>query len=188
MTLLIIGLLVFTGTHFALSLFPTSVARFRDRRGEKALSGLVALLSLAGLVLLVLGWRGSEIEWVYAPNPALRYPGMLLIALGIYLFIVSNRPSRVKRWLRHPQLTGLLMWSTGHLLLNGEARALVLFGGLAVWAALEIPLINRRDTAWEKPSAPGAATDLATALVALAAILALVWAHPWLAGVSLIPA
>ena len=98
--------------------------------------------------------------------------------------VVSGRASRVKRVLRHPQLTGVLLWAIAHLLLNGDLRSVALFGGLALWSVLEILLINRRDGAWVRPEAPPLATDAVTAVVAVLVLGALVWAHPWLAGVA----
>jgi uncharacterized membrane protein len=188
MLLLALGLALFTGTHLILSLAPDAVASRRARLGDGPIKGIVAILSLAGIVLIVLGWRSAGVSWVYTPPPGLRLPGLLLVAVGIYLFVVANRPSRVKTVLRHPQLTGLVLWSIGHLLMNGESRSLLLFAWLAIWAIHEIILINRRDARWEPAAAPGFATDVVTLVVALVAIYALAWAHPWLAGVAVLPA
>jgi len=187
MLLLVLGLILFTGPHLVLSLAPDAVASQRARLGDGPVKGIVALLSLAGMVLIVLGWRASEVSWVYTPPPALRLPGLLLVALGIYLFVVSNRPSRVKRVLRHPQLTGLILWSVGHLLMNGESRSLLLFAWLAIWAIHEILLINRRDGSGSPAPAPGLATDAVTLVISVVAVVALAWAHPWLAGVAVLP-
>jgi hypothetical protein len=57
-----------------------------------------------------------------------------------------------------------------------------------VWAVVEIVLINRRDGHWEKPEPAPLATDLTTAAISLVALLVLAWAHPWLAGVAILPA
>jgi hypothetical protein len=56
------------------------------------------------------------------------------------------------RLLRHPLLFGVILWAVAHLLVNGDLRSVVLFGGLLVWAALEIVLINRAVPAWTKPA------------------------------------
>jgi uncharacterized membrane protein len=188
MTLLALGLALFTGTHLLLALMPDAIASRRQAMGENAVKGIVALLSLGGMVLLVMGWRGSEVTMLYTPPHALRLPALLLIVLSIYLFVVANRPSAVKRVLRHPQLTGLVLWCGGHLLLNGENRSLLLFAWLGAWAVVEILLINRREGAWQRPEAPPLSTDIATAVVAIIALAVLAWAHPWLAGVAVIPA
>lgn len=184
--LLILGLLLFTGTHLVLSLAPTPVATARRSLGEGPVKGIVALLSAAGLVLIVIGWRASTPQWLYTLPAPVSMLALLLIAAGVYLFVVSNRPSAIKRVLRHPQLTGLLLWCVGHLLLNGDSRSLLLFGWLGIWAIHEILLINRRDRDWQAPAAPPLATDLITATIAAVVIAVLIGAHPWLAGVPAI--
>ncbi len=186
MTLLIAGLILFTGTHLVLALAPAAIEARRQSLGEGPVKGLVSLPSLAGIVLIVLGWRSTLPSLVYIPPAALHSVGLLLVAIGIYLFVVANRPSIVKRFLRHPQLTGLILWCTGHLMLNGDNRSLVLFGAFAAWAIIEIPLINAREGAWVRPEAPPMKTDLITAVIAIIAYLVLVAAHPWLAGVPVL--
>mgnify|MGYP001827462999 CR=1 FL=1 len=183
MTLLVVGLLLFTGSHLFMSVGAGARETLRQRLGAGPVKGLLAVLIGGGLALLVVGWRASEVLWLYALPPFVRAPAFALIACGIYLMVVSGRASRVKRVLRHPQLTGVLLWAIAHLLLNGDLRSAVLFGGLALWCVLEILLINRRDGQWIRPEAPSLATDAVTVVVAVLILAALVWAHPWLAGV-----
>ncbi|MEE4279007.1 MAG: NnrU family protein [Halieaceae bacterium] len=186
MLLLTLGLALFTGTHLLLSLAPEAVASRRASLGENAVKGLIAVFSLAGMILLVIGWRSSDVSWVYLPPPWLRLPGLVLVALSIYLFVLANRPSVVKRVLRHPQLTGLALWCAGHLMLNGENRALLLFAWLGLWAVVEMLLINRREGAWQRADAPPLATDIVTVVISIVALIVLSLAHPWLAGVSIV--
>ena len=40
-------------------------------------------------------------------------------------------------------LTGLIIWSIAHLLVNGTAIAFILFGGLGMWAYVQISLLNK---------------------------------------------
>lgn len=188
MTMLYAGLALFMATHLLLSAAPAAIDAQRSRLGEGSVKGLIALPSLAGLVLIVMGWRSAEVSFIYIPPAAARVPGLLLVAVGVYLFVVANRPSRVKRVIRHPQLTGLVLWSAGHLLLNGDSRSIAVFGSFAIWAVAEILLINRRDGHWEKPEPTPLATDFATVAISVTALLGLAWAHPWLAGVAVLPA
>ena len=185
---LLVGLVLFLGVHLLLGIAPKAIADLRGRLGPNAVKGLMALLSASGIALIVVGWRSAQTTWLYTTGPELRHGAMLLIAVAIYLFVVSSRPSVIKCHLRHPQLTGVLLWALGHLLANGDSRSLILFGALGAWAILEMLLINRRDGAWLKPPAPPLTSDLLTAVVAVIAIIALAWAHPWFTGVPVIPA
>ena len=61
------------------------------------------------------------------------------------MFFSSKFNTHARRYLRHPQMAGTLLWAVAHLLTNGDSRSVALFGGLAIWAVLEIVLCNRRD-------------------------------------------
>ena len=71
MGLLILGLILFTAPHLALGLFPANAGAFLERRGKNARSAVVALLSFAGIGLIVLGWRQSTATFLYDGPPAL---------------------------------------------------------------------------------------------------------------------
>ena len=99
------------------------------------------------------------------------------------LFAASGVASNLKRLVRHPQLTGVLVWTGAHLLSNGEDRLLVLFGGLGLWAIVAIALINRRDGAWEKPERPPLAAELKPLLAAIVVYAVLRLVHSYITGV-----
>ncbi|WOJ96055.1 NnrU family protein [Congregibacter brevis] len=169
-----------------MSLAPSKVSAAKEKMGENGIKSLITVFTVAGMVLIVLGWRGSESTWLYTTPSSIRGAATGLVVLALYLFVVSNRPSAIKRFIRHPQLSGVLVWAVAHLLLNGDSRSLLLFGGMGLWAILEILLINRRDPAPAKPSAPGLISEMITVAITLAVAALIVWAHPWLAGVPAI--
>ncbi len=183
MTLLAFGLLLFAGLHLVKSLAPTMRSDLQGRLGENAYKGIFSLLVLASLALIVFGWRATIPAFVYTPSPALTMPALLLLVLAFLLMVVSTRPSRLRRVVRHPQLSGVVLWGIAHLLLNGDSRALLLFGGMTVWAVVEIVAINHRDGSWVKPQAPAPAAELVNLLIAVGVVALLVFVHPWLAGV-----
>lgn len=186
MNMLLAGLVLFALVHLVPALAKGFRANLIERLGENGYKGIFSLLLMAGLALIVFGWRGAHPDFVYAPPPALRLPALLLVILGFYLFVVSGRPSRIKRYIRHPQLSGVALWGIAHLILNGDSRSLVLFGGMTLWAVLEIVVINRRDGEWQKPEAPALGTDLATAVVAAVVVAVVIAIHPWIAGVAVV--
>ena len=69
----------------------------------------------------------------------------LLMLLAVYLMVSSDLKTRVTGLIRHPQLTAVKAWCVAHLLVNGDAASLVLFGGLLTWAVVTVILINRQD-------------------------------------------
>lgn len=169
-----------------LGVTPNAVNSLKLRVGAGGLKGLIAVLSAAGLTLIVLGWRSAETKWLYTLPAGVQSAAMGLLVVSLYFFVASNRPAVVKRVVRHPQLTGVLLWSVAHLLMNGDSRSLTLFAGMGLWAGLEIFLINRREGAWQKPAAPGLVSECITVAIAIGVVAAVVWGHPWLAGVPVV--
>ena len=188
MTLLMAGIALWFATH----LFPAAAPGARDnlikRLGENPYKGMFSLLILAALLLIVFGWKSAIPSALYAPPFGPGIVPSVLVLLGLVIFIASQTGGHIKRLIRHPQMTGVLFWSTAHLLANGDTRSVTLFGGLAVWALLEIFLINRRDGPRADRPAASISQDLVT-IVTGGLIFALVGHfHLQLFGVSVVPA
>jgi uncharacterized membrane protein len=185
-TLLICGLCLWAGTH----LVPSAAPEFRqgiiDKLGFNAYRGLFSLAILSALALIVFGWRGSQANTIYLPPEALRPVALLLMALAFLCLGASQRATRIGRILRHPQLTGVLLWSVSHLTTNGDSRSLVLFGGFALWTVLEMVLISKREGAWIKPETPSWGKECFGIAISLVVMAAFMFAHPWIAGIPLL--
>jgi uncharacterized membrane protein len=186
MSLLIIGICLWAAVHLVPSVAPGVKQTWKGKLGEGAYMGTFALSILVAMALTILGWRSAHPSLVYLPNEALRLPALGLMALAFILLGATKRPSRIGRFVRHPQLTGVLVWSLAHLLLNGDSRSLALFGGFAVWTTLEIILISRREGTWDKQAAPGWGTEIMATAIALVVMVVFMFAHPWIAGVPII--
>jgi uncharacterized membrane protein len=186
MPVLIAGIVLWVAVHLVPALAPGVRQGLIARLGAKRYKGVFALSIVAALVLIVIGWRASAAELIYPPPSWGRLAAFGLMPISIYLFGAAQRPAMIKRIIRHPQLTGLLLWSVAHLLANGDQRSLVLFGGLGAWAVVEMLAINRRDGAWIKQEAPTFAREALGIVISLALFGVLVWAHQWFAGVPLI--
>lgn len=187
MSILILGSLLWSGIHMLPILQLPVRARAIERLGAMPYQGVFALGILGSLALIILGWRGTVPSLVYAPPAWGRPAAMVLMYLALVLFIASGVPTNIKRVCRHPQLTGLVVWAAAHLLANGESRSLVLFGGLALWAIVAMVMSNRRDGDWVKPEKRSWTADLKPVLVAAVVYAVLLFAHPYFAGVSLVP-
>ncbi len=182
MILLISGLLLFAIVHFVPSLAPQLKKAWHDKLGEGGYMGSFSVLLLVAITLIVLGWKSVVPSQIYLPDPALRPIGIALMLLAFVLFVASKPPTSIKRFLRHPQLCSIIVWSTGHLMMNGDNRSIVLFGGMALWAVLSIVFINRREGAWHKPESPGIAADIKVLLIGAVVFAVVAVAHPYIAG------
>lgn len=186
MALLILGLALFIGVHL-IPMFPAVRNTSAALAGEKPYKIVFALLSLLGIVLIVRGWGSAPADFLYIPAPALRHVTMLLVLIAFILLAASHGRTNIKRLVRHPMLTGVLIWAIGHLLANGETRAVILFGGLALWAVIEILLTNARDGARIKPEAVALKKDVITVVIGVVVFVIVMFIHPWIAGVPILP-
>ncbi|MBW2244140.1 MAG: NnrU family protein [Deltaproteobacteria bacterium] len=184
---LILGVLLFAGVHAIPSLAASARASFIDQRGEGPYKGLFSLALVIAIGLMIVGWRSSLPSAIYAPPAWGRWAANGLMLVGLLLFIASGVPTNVKRFLRHPQLLGVATWGVAHLFSNGDSRSLVLFGGLGLWAVLQMVLINRREGAWAKPEPLPFSADLKPLGVGVVVFFVVQWAHPWISGVSALP-
>lgn len=187
MTLLIAGVVLWSVAHLVPATAPGVRANLAGKLGEGPYKGLFAIDILLALGLIIFGWRSAVPTAVYAPPLFDSQIPVTLIAVGIILFVVSATPNNIKRFIRHPQMTAVILWSSGHLLANGDSRSLVLFGGLGIWAVLEIIFINKRDGAWKKPDAVPLLKGVLTIALAVIVILALARFHAAFSGVAIMP-
>ncbi len=175
MTLLIIGLALWYAAHFFKRVAPS----LRGSMGDPG-KGVVAVVVLAGLVLMVIGYRGSEFIPVYDPPFWGIHLNNALMFFVIFLFGLGSSKSPLRSKMRHPMLTGVLLWALVHLLVNGDLHSVVLFGGLAVWAVLEMVVINAKEPEYERYE--GGSTAGTVRLVVISVVLYAIIAaiHAWL--------
>jgi uncharacterized membrane protein len=155
--------------------------------GSGVYQGLFALCILGGLLLIIFGWKNTFPQPVYAPVAGLRGPAMLLVLAGLILIMAANFPAtRFKRVIRHPQLSGVLLWAIAHLMVNGDSRSLWVFGVIGLWSLVSMFTINHRDGRWTRPESPASWTLDVIILAAGTAVTVLAaYFHEYLAGVKL---
>ena len=183
MTLIILGLALWWGAHLWKRVAPAS----RERWGEAG-KGLVTALSLAGVGLMVVGFRGSE--WlgidgaafvpVWDPPRFLIHVNNLLMLFAFYLYAASGMKTRVTRMIRHPQLTAVKTWAVAHLLVNGDRAAIVLFGGLLAWAVVTVILINRAEPRGPLPEPAPMGKEIGAVVGAVVVMGVVMMVHTWL--------
>jgi len=185
MGLMIAGLLIWSLVHLTPSLAPPLKQKLITQLGEKTYKLLFAVLIFTALALIVFGWRSTLPSYLYQLPGFTRHIAMLLVLIAFILFGASNYPTRIKQFIRHPQLTGVIVWAFAHLVLNGDSRSVLLFGSMGVWAILEIVFINRREGEWVKQPVPGWAREVRGLAISLAVCVVVVMLHPYIAGVSI---
>ena len=187
MTLLIIGLALWYATHLLPMWAPGRRAAMAGKLGEGAYKGLYALVTIGAVVLMVIGYQRAEWVDVWSPPAFLWHLNNLLMLLAIFVFIAGSFASPVRRVIRHPQFTGVKIWTLAHLLVNGDLASIVLFGGMLAWAVLAMIGTNRRDGRREKPPAANVHGLLIHIAVGLAVYGGVAYVHGWLLGVPVLP-
>jgi len=181
---LVLGVSLWSVMHF----IPAIAVDFRKnligKIGENPYKGIFALFMVLALYLVISGWKATIPVNLYLPPLWGRHATALLVLISFILILAPYHTTNLKRYLRHPQLTGVATWGIGHLLANGETRSIVLFAGLAIWAVIEILLLNRRDGAWVKPDPVPAKKDLILAVAGLVVYAVVAVSHQWLFGFS----
>lgn len=175
MILLLLGI----GLWWAGHLFKRVLPGVRARMGEPG-KGVAALLIVAGTVMMVLGFRAAIREPVFAPPSWGRHLNNLAMLLAVILLGMGNSKGKLRAWLRHPMLTGVLVWALAHLLVNGDRPSIVLFGSMGIWAVVEMVVINATQGPWQRPAPGPIGGDVRLVLGSLVAFGVIAAIHTWL--------
>ena len=143
MTLLILGVLIWSVAHLFKRVAPDARAKLQDRMGD-ASRGLFAVTLLLSIVLMTIGYQNYTGTFYWGRTGATTGINNLLMVLAVYLFASSGLKTRITKVIRHPQLTAFKAWAIAHLLVNGDTASFILFGGLLAWAVAEVIIINRQ--------------------------------------------
>ncbi|UWQ50524.1 NnrU family protein [Leisingera caerulea] len=181
MALLILGLLLWWGGH----LFKRLAPDMRASMGNAG-RGVVALVLVAGIVLMVLGYRGTEFIHVWAPPSFMVHINNLLVLIAIYMMSPAPKKGALLNGMRHPMLAGFKLWAAAHLLVNGDLASIILFGGLLAWALAEVIVINRSEPDWQ-PGPKGTLAKDGMFLLASIVLLAVIGYVHGLIGPSPFP-
>lgn len=181
--------------------------------GERAYLAVYSVLSLALLVWLIWAALAAPYIELWAPAPWQAWVAMMLTAPAFAIIgaaalqpnplsaaFVSGEfdPAKpgIVGLLRHPVLFGAGLWAVAHVPANGDVVSVVLFGGLALFAAGGTVMLDRRhrrrlgDDAWREldlarrhlvPDTRMVAGALAGIALWLVVVL---WLHQWLFGVG----
>lgn len=173
---LILGVAIWWGAHFFKRVAPDARAKLGDPG-----RGLVAIALVVSIVLMVIGYRGVAFIDVWSPPPFMVHINNLLMLIALYLFSPAPKRGKLLYGMRHPMLIGFKTWAIAHLLVNGDLASIVLFGGLLIWAVLEVIVINRSEPGWVKPTEPGTlAKDAMFFAGSIVLLIIIGYVHNWL--------
>ena len=178
MAFLIVGVLLWTAVHYFKRLLPDVRARLGDPG-----KGVVAVGVILSVMLMVYGYRTADFIPIWNPPGFLVHMNNTLMLLAFWFYATSGGKGP-KVWpantIRHPQLMGFQIWAVAHLLVNGDLASMILFGGLFVWAAGSIALINNAQPEWTPPETADASSIVRLLIITGVVFLIVSGIHVWL--------
>ena len=190
MSLLIIGIIIFGGSHLLVMLLPAARNQLQGSLGEGPYKGLFSLVSLIGLGLMIYGFymtRGmlEPDDYLYTPAPWTRHAAMGLVLLAFIFIGASHGKGYLKLWLKQPMSIGFALWAFAHLLANGERPELYLFGSILVIAVLDIILSMMRGKIPQHE--PQAKSDIRAVIIGVILYLIFLFViHPYVFKVPIV--
>ena len=147
LAMMILGLVVFIGTHVVTTQRDMRAALIARVRGGGHTRACIRLASIIGVVLI--GWgfgRYRAAGWieVWYPPGWTRHVTVLLVWPAIICFVAAYSPGRIKAALKHPMLVGTKLWAFAHLISNGDLGSIILFGSILGWAVFDRISLKRR--------------------------------------------
>lgn len=186
MTLFILGLIIFFGAHSFTAFARNARAGLIAKLGAGPYKGLYSLVSILGFALIIVGWRHADASALYAPPPFLRHVAYLLMPVALVLIVAAYAPAgRIAHAVKHPMLAAVKVWAFAHLLVNGEVRSVLLFGGFLIFAVADRIAVKRRN-APVRDAGPWRNDAIAVLAGAAAFAAVFLYLHRYIAGVALI--
>lgn len=156
---LVLALFAFVAAHLALPVAAVRAALV-NRLGENGYLIFYSVLSLALLTWAVAAFLAAPKVILWTAPTALRHVAPTLVFLAALLVacgytqrnptmvkfdrFAGEQPYGVIRVTRHPIMWGVGLWAVAHLLANGDAGGLILFGGIGFLSFAGAALIDRR--------------------------------------------
>ena len=150
MTWLILGLVLFLGSHSTRIFADAWRTRTMEAWGEKPFKAIYALVSLLGFYGLIVGYAEVRLEpiFIWQPPIATRHISLLLMLFASILLVAANIPANhFKVRLGHPMVLSVKVWALAHLLSNGNLADIILFGAFLVWSVMNFKSARARDRA-----------------------------------------
>jgi len=188
MATLVLGLVIFLGLHSTRISAEPLRAQAIARLGEGPWKGIYSLLSAIGFVLIVWGFAQARFTApaLWTPPPGARHATILLMLVSMLLLAgYFFKQSHIAVAVHHPMVWSVAVFGLAHLIANGSAADVVLFGAFFVWALADLMSSyarDRRNNVVHPEPSWGATIGAIVLGLALWAVIAF-WLHFWLFGV-----
>lgn len=192
MTWMILGLVLFLGTH-SLRIVANDWRTARIAAlGEKPFKAGYALVSIAGLALAIWGYGAMRQQpaMLWQPPPGLYHAASLFTVPAFILLVAAYLPgNHLKARLGHPMVMAVAFWAFAHLLANGRVGDVIFFAAFLVWAVALYRRSRQLDRAAGVAYPPGRwPATAATLLVGTAGWFVFArYLHVPVAGVPVLP-
>lgn len=187
MTLLISGISLFIINHLSLGLAPGIKNGIISATSVKTWRTIFSIITFAAMLMIILGWRSTPVEYAYVAPFWTRHLTMLLMLFAFILFGAASGKTDIQRLVRHPMMTAVMVWAIAHLLANGETRSILLFGSFLIWIVLQMILVNKREGEWIKPEPAPKTRTLRNLIISLVLYVVFFSIHKYFTGISLMP-
>jgi uncharacterized membrane protein len=143
------------------------------KMGPLPWKGLYTAASILGFIVIVWGFRIARQDTLvlYSTPRWMTHVTALLMVVAMILFVAAYIPNNwFKAKFHHPQALSVKTWSIAHLLSNGVAADVLLFGAFLLWAMLSFRAARQRDRAQNTVYAP--ANAIGTSMTVAAGLVA----------------
>ncbi len=190
MALLILGIVIFIGIHLVRSFAPGLRAAVTKRSGTGAWHAIHGIAALVGLALIAIGFVKARATTgiLYTPPVFMTHIALTLMLIASIFLVAAFLPAgKIRVATKHPAILAIKIWALAHLLANGEAPSVLLFGAFLAWGVILRISMKKRWRAGEitYPAFVSSRYDLAAVLIGAALYGVIVWKlHALVIGVA----
>jgi uncharacterized membrane protein len=186
---LLAGLVIFLGVHSISIVSYQWRDRMVARLGAGPWRALYAFASIVGLVLIFYGYGHARETPIilYVPPLWVRDTMIMFMPFVFPLVFAAYFPGLISMIVKHPMLTGVKLWATLHLTVNGSLADVLLFGSVLAWAVIDRISLKRRPARPIRTAPPWKWNDaIAIGLGFGVYAVMLAGGHAWLTGMPIV--